>query len=217
MYVFKDSGIYKGPGIYKTGAASGGGGVVIPLPDGYEQLDKLLLNVPSQGVGIPLTGIRASYANTSTSFILEAKMNEVFDSGNRIFNSTPVTPLYGIYYNGYYMGLNGGGGSVNLFVGMVEQLRNILTNRFILKSNRVKTILNELEEEHNYFSEISRDSFWIMNHNQYGSQTNMDVYSFQLEAIDGTKIFIGVPAKRLLDEKEGLFDLITNEFFPTRI
>ena len=189
---------------------------VIPLPDGYEQLDKLLLNGHSQGVEIPLTGIRASYANTSTSFILEAKMNEVFTSGNSLFSSYPLTPIYNMNYNGYYIVAQVGSGFVNLFTGMEQQLREILTNRFILEYNRLHARLNELEETYTYFSEISRTSFSVMNNSNYGSNTNMEVYSCQLESIDGTKIFNGVPAKRLLDEKEGLFDLITNEFFPTR-
>lgn len=214
------SSIYNAPSIYETGAGGGGGGgSPIPLPTGYKSIEKLELRGRGDGVVIPMSDFRANYANTSTRLIIRAKLN-VFqvNYNSSIVKSLPKLPGYNTNWNNYYFVyntvINGSAGFYNVFTGMTENLKDLMKDEFTFKMDRQKIELEDLSQSFSA-DEITKSDFIVGDGDPYyGSIMDADIFSFQMENTADEKIFIGVPSMREADEKTGLFDLITGEFFP---
>lgn len=221
MGVSVGSSIYNAPSIYESGAGGGGGDEGLPIaeiynfPSGYTPLDKLVFDgKPAERVQVHLDGYRSSFNKTDNICELIGKINDITQT-NSLFRYVPITPNDNVTKAARDNSL-----SVYSNSSYAEVFRwisnNLLSQKFTLKYTYNKLWLNEHSENISWFTTINtKDSICICSSSSEHSRVAyMDIFSFKIYNPNGNIIFFGVPAFDEANEKDGLLDIITNEFFP---
>lgn len=212
--IYKPS-IYKGAGIYKTGAEGGGGGggsAVVPIPEEYTEIDYLQIKpINSYSVKIPFTGFLSSFANTDNKLELNFDI-ERFNSANTVTefirdsnSRISVTALLSAPKSLKFR--NGATSTTvsNLSGIDLKNYHDIVIDKSDFKFGEISGNYPAAYQNYN----ISK----LMIGNSYGSYWSFEgkIYTFKMSKNGGT-IFYGVPVKNSSNE-EGLFDIVSNKFF----
>ena len=114
--------------------------------------------------------------------------------------------------SGGEIGLYSNNSSTDAFSGC----KNIVSNKFTIKSRYNKIWLNNGSKDVSWFTQInSKDSVFICATGGETSRTAyMDIFSFKIYEPGGNIILFGVPAFDIANDKDGILDLISSEFFP---
>lgn len=212
---------YNGQNIYNECAGGGGGGEGLPIaeiynfPSGYTPLDKLVFDgKAAERVEFPFTGYRANYNKTDNILELIAKINNV-NVINSIFRYSPVSPNDNLVYNGSTSRGEIDFYSNNSFADAFIGCKNIVSEKFTIKSRYNKLWLNNSSANLSWLTQINtKDSVCIC---ATAAETTriayMEIFSFKIYEPGGNIILFGVPAFDVANEKDGIFDLITSEFF----
>lgn len=203
MCLYDDEG-----SIYNQGSGGGGGGgSVIPLPEGYDQLDQLeILNYSNYGVIIPMTGFRSSFTDESK---LKSKLK--FIPKIEDYASTIIMRIDSKYMSVDYTSVSF---PKNNRLGVYPNYlkwQNYLNETVDLSISANSVIWNS--STFGVLYEPSLISKYVIGSKGYGNRcTGFNVIRFEILYEDNL-ICLCVPALRQLDQKNGLLDLITNDFF----
>lgn len=201
MGIFKNTGIYKGPGIYKTGAASGGGGGGMPMPEGYEQIEKLSIQVGTK------RGILLNLGNWNNPKICIEFVYTTDNNGlSFTFNGTSRYLDNDITDGNRYLSYRGRIGTWPGEINITRLKDDSTLNKVIFS--------NSLDWNGRLFSlNFPAFSSFCIGSRPWGSPcVGMDVYSVLVRDSSDNIVLFGVPAKRILDEVEGILDVLTNTF-----
>ncbi len=211
--IYKPS-IYKGAGVYKTGAGGGGGGggAVVPIPEEYTEIDYLQIKpINGYSVKIPFTGFLSSFANTDNRLELNFDIDR-FNSANtatefiRDNNARiQVTALLSapkslIFRNGATATQVSNLSGIDL-----KNYHDIIIDKESFKFGEISGNYPAAYQTYN----ISK----LRIGNSFGTYWSFEgkIYSFKMSKNGGT-IFYGVPVKNTSNE-EGFFDIVSNNFF----
>ena len=211
MGIFNDTGIYKGPGIYKTGAdngGGGGGGGGLPIPAGYEQLDSCISWNKGRISNFVIDTSNWSGVTVEVNFkyleVFESKYSFSINSTNSFYCSKVYNVLK-LSYN--HTPIGGYPGDINL-----DQLAADGTLiKAIFDGPNGKLFWND--EAHIIgFPQITTN--FSVGGNVYGNGSQkMELFSLIIRDSSNTIVFYGTPVKRTLDEVEGILDILTGTFY----
>jgi hypothetical protein len=204
MCLYDDEGSIYNQG--SSGGGGGGGGVVVPLPEGYEQLDQLeLLNYANYGVKIPMTGFRSSFTDGSK---LKSKLK--FIPKIEDYGSTFIMLINSTYMMVDNIAVSFSDNNLGVYPNYLKW-ENYLNEIVDLSISTNSVVWNDRTFSISY--EPATISTYTIGSKDWGNRcAGFNVIQLEILYNDNL-ICLCVPAKRQLDQENGLLDLISNEFF----
>ena len=197
--IYKPS-IYKGAGIYKTGAGGGGGGgQVIPgLPSNYTPINAVRISQTNTSQNLKFDNL--NFSSDEVSFYIEVKKNTSESSFFSLFSISGQN----IYFSGnsglIYVFGNGGRYSNKYITDDYQE--------FTVKNSNNKWYVNGSNSDMSGTFTIT--NFWVVgNYNSYISYKRIKVFKHE-NNVDTVYLDL-IPVK---DENEivGLYDLVQSRF-----
>lgn len=220
MGVSVGSSIYNAPSIYESGAGGGGGGggSVIPLPEGYEPIESVhLARKNNEGVFLDFMSpsYLSSFRTNENRFYIECHLHKIYNNdmllyGGGLAKSIKIQFGNNVVLGDYIEAQNGTSSqyfySSDAFSKYSDQDVNILINKGAIQIN---------DDVYNVpFESGSINYFTVTTKTVGNTGAEIDLKKLYIYSPSDMLVFFGIPAKRILDDKEGLFDLITSSFYP---
>lgn len=220
MGVSVGSSIYKAPSIYESGAGGGGGGggSVIPLPEGYEPIESVhLARTSNEGVYLDFMSpsYLSSFNTNENRFYIECHLNTIYQNDMLLYAggfSKSITILFSnnVVLGDFIQFRNGTNDnyfySSDAFTKYANQDVNISINKSAIKIN---------DDVYNVAFESGSINYFTVTTKTVGNTgAEMELKKLYIYSPSDMLVFFGIPAKRILDDKEGIFDLITSSFYP---
>lgn len=221
MGVSVGSSIYNAPSIYESGeggGGGGGGGSVIPLPEGYDPIESVhLARTNNEGVYLDFMSpsYLSSFRTNENRFYIECHLHTIYNNDMLLFGGGVAKSIKIIFGNnvvlGDYIEVQNGSTSEyfyssDAFSKYADQDVNISINKGAIQIN---------DDVYNVTFESGAINYFTVTTKGIGNTgAEMDLKKLYIYSPSDMLVFLGIPAKRILDDKEGFFDLITSSFYP---
>ena len=221
MGVSVGSSIYNAPSIYESGASGGGGGgggSVVVLPEGFEPIESVhLARKNNEGVHLDFMppSYLSSFSTNENRFYIECHLHEI-NKNDMLFYGGGLAKSIKIQFGnnvvlGNYIEVRNGSNSEyfyssDAFSKYSNQDVSILINKSAIQINEDVYNVTFESGNINYFTVTTR--------NVGNTGAEMDLKKLYIYSPSDMLVFLGIPAKRILDDKDGLFDVITSSFYP---
>ena len=205
--ILKGSSIYKGNAIYNDGTGGGGGGM--PMPEGYEQIESVTL--PDD---VNMKGFEFSVSDPNSAIEIDLVLNKILPSSSKMMFTI----------NGTYARIQQMQWGYDNVLSYNDQVIDrytdpIIVDQLITDKVKIKSILDFSNNKLIWNGREHSIGFPTLTLFCVGSRpwnakcTSMTIFDIIARDSNNNITYFGVPAKRTLDEVEGIIDIVSNTFY----